>query len=550
MVWVVLIGVVLLILLGIVSFLQRAGELSRRVHKARELRGALSGTVLQLQTETDFSEAFRAGEAASLANQTAATVKKLAADFTSANRRLDAMGGSARFVPSLTNMVAVAEVIETYEDIEKRMGPVQQSVRQLSDLLVRASAEVSAVEQSWSAVKETIGRLLGGAMPASWPKQWQAVDALFTRISAELDDVKRAGDLAQVHGTVVAWESAALRLQTWQDWQQHGEERQKILSLCVQRLADQHGTATGTYRDLLDAATDVQHISALSAAEVADSALEPLVQRLRSSLTERINRATQLLNFLADPASRRERLTQMAARLRALRDSLQAPDTQSALDLAVLSDAVGATSTRGQMQQWLKRSSELLASVEQASTAANDEIAQADTLLQALAEGQEQKRALDLRAAAAKRALAEWGARLDALERAVADALKKLAAADLATHEEYQKWSGWQSDVLALRGQGATQDDARLRSLEARVEAEGRVVDALVASRQSVDEMLQQHLDQLVRRHGTDIPAPWSNRRGRVQQQLDTGDLAGATWSALAMAEALAEMSRYDGPGW
>lgn len=550
MVWVVLIGVVLLILLGIVSFLQRVGELSRRVQKAKDLRGALSGPLLQLQTETDFSEAFRAGEAAALAKQTAATVKKLAADFASANRRLDGTNGAARFVPSLTNMVAVAEVIETYEDIEKRIGAVQQNVRQLSDLLVRASAQVSAVEQSWSAVKESIRRLLGDAIPASWPKEWQAVDAVFTRLSAEMDDVKRAGDLAQVHGTVVAWESASLRLQTWQDWQQHGEERQKILTLCVQRLADQHGTATGTYRDLLDAAKDVQQIRALSSAEVADSAMEPLVQRLRSSLTERINRATQLLNFLADPQSRRERLSHMAARVRALRDSWQAPDTQSALDLAVLSDATDAASTRGQVQQWLRRSEELLASVDQTSDGAYDEIAQADALLEALAEGQEQKRDLDLRAAAAKRALAEWGARLDALERTIADVLKKLAGADLATHEEYQKWSGWQSDVLALRGQGNAQDDARLRSLEARVEAEERVVDALVVSRQSVDEMLQQHLDQLVRRHGTDIPAPWSNRRGRVQQQLDTGDLAGAAWSALAMAEALAEMSRYDGPGW
>lgn len=549
MIW-VLIGVVLLVLFGIVSMMQRVGELSRRIAKAKELRARLSDPLLKLQTETDFSEAFSAGEVATLAKQTATAAASLSTDFAAANRQLDSIRGMQRFVPTLTRLVAVAEIIEAYEDVEKRIKPVQDNLHKLADVLSRASKEVSEVEKAWSGIKQSIQQLLGDNTPQTWLQEWRGTDAVFTRLGAEMDDVLRKGELAEVHETVGSWEAALDRLRTWVDWQTHGAERERILAQCVQRLADQHGTNTGTYKDLVSAFTDVKQIRSQSAAEAADPMMAPLTDRLQGSLTERINRATQLLNFLSDPASRTDRLVHFATRLRALRDTWRSADVEAAVDLVAMSDREWADAARHRRGLWLTQSEELLVAAQRGDATEKQAVALADSLLQRLAEGEDLKRDLDQHIFAVKRTRAEWTARVDALEGMIAAAQQQLADANLGTHDEYQKWVGWQSEAAALRNQSNTQDEGRLSSLEAKVEAEQRVVDALVASRQNVDESLQQHLDQLMRRHGTDIPAPWTNRHGRLQQQLDTGDLTGAAWSALAMAEAMAEMSHYGGPGW
>lgn len=541
MIW-VLIGVVLLLLLGVVSVLQRMGELSRRIATAKKLRARLGSELLDMQSETDFSQAFQSGAAADLTKRSADTLAAIDRDFASANRSLDSVHKAARMMPTLTRMVQVAEVIETYEDIEKRMAPLRDGLKQLSELLKQASGEVEVVQQDWSQTTAVLRRTLNDDVPVAWKQRWDVTEVSLARLGAETDDVKRAGGLAEVRDTVDLWQSVSERLQTWADWQANGEERQVILTACLKRLREQGGDQTSACRDLAEAAEDVTHIRSLSAEAAASDTETALMDRLRGPLTELINRSTQLLHFLADPDAQPTRLTELATRLQAALDTWQTADVQALWPLVEQAEDAWAKAHYARVEAWRAQVKQLL----QADAQAQTPVLRADALLQTAAEGQRLRRDLEEHATAAKRAFAQWGARVDALETAIGEALRQLAAANLATSEEYQKWSGWQQQMADLRAQGLGHGAGRMRSWEKRVEAEQRVVEATVAAHDDVDEMMQRHLDQLVRRHGTDIPTPWTARRGQVQTHLARGDMTAASWSALAMAESSVEAARWD----
>ncbi|MDQ0188910.1 hypothetical protein JI721_02480 [Alicyclobacillus cycloheptanicus] len=564
------IGIVLLILLGVVSAMQRMSEYRRRVQAAQRLRGNVSEAVIGLEADTDFSQGFQHGEAGELAQKVRKRVGALTRRLADVNRRLDDLQGMVLF-PSLDRTVAIAKVMEDYEALEAEIEPLRADIRRLDSLIRRASEDVERVQTGLAEVQANVGAVLQAVsvgIPDAWRREWDSMAAQLRRLSAETDAAKRAAALAALQSQVDAWQDKFTHVRRWADWQAHGSERMDIIQACLQRLEALGGRETRTYQGLAQAALDARSIVALSVEDAAlDAAAEPM-ERLGPALTGLLNRATRLLHWLADPKQVRAGLREETTRLNDLVSWWNSAKAAEAWAFIEAADGAFAQVHRQRVADWQAQAKSVLearaeteaqptagtkAATVQAQPTTGAAIADAmapyvqqlDAVLTLAGEGSVLRRDLEQRRTLLMQRSAARQSRLEALERQIADALTSLASRNLASSEEYRKWSEWQRTVAAMAQSGAV-SDRDVEQWERRVQAERDVVDAMVRAHSDVDAMLQAHLEQLTKRHGGELPAFHASRHAQAKRQLDDGDLMSAAWTSLAMAETLADLAVWD----
>lgn len=577
MVWWILIGIALLILLVVVSLAQRIGEYSRRLRTARALQGKLADAAVSFQSETEFSEVFQSGEAAELARRTRSQVDEFLKVLADANRKLAHLQGPGRWLPTLDRTVEAAKVMEVYEHLEKQISAVQGDISKLNALVKRAGVEADALQKDFAAVRQQVASAVE-QMPASWQTEWTALDAKLTRLSAETDEAKRARAQSELRDALTRWRTNAERINLWADWRAHGEERQSIMEACLQRLTALGGQETTTVQALSQADADIRRVVNASPEQAVEDALEGAYQRLGVTLTGLLNRATRLLHLLGNPTALPAALAEQAGQLRAMLDWWRAEEATILLRDLRAARPSSADAQQKRLEAWRTQALDWIRSADEshpaqdaavvsaadgegspAGTGAPPETAvsaapeqigravqRADALLTLLDEGAELRRTMEKQLALARQTKAERHARIQALERHIADALSRLAGANLGSSDEARKWSDWQGQMTALSATVDSDASDKVADWEQRIHAEQAVVDALVTAQTDVDAMLQAHLDRLTQRHGGDIPESDSWRHEQARRHLDNGDLTSAAWTSLAMAEMMAETATWD----
>ncbi|MCL6548027.1 MAG: hypothetical protein K6T30_03860, partial [Alicyclobacillus sp.] len=348
------------------------------------------------------------------------------------------------------------------------------------------------------------------------------------------------------------------------------------------RKLEQAGAGESTTgRDLKRMLADIDHVLSLSA-ERAAADEGPWWERLGPRFPALVSRASRLLAMLSGREAAERSWEQLRDQVAAAADWWDGAEAQGLLEelrrldqarwerfrsrpeeaLAAARDALAAaTGTWAELtlarpplgraggagtpvppQTWAHSPGEGAAAVPDGRPGAAALLA-ADRLLCALERLSAARAELEAHLSEVRREVARLESRLTVLQRKIAQTLERLAATGLMDSEEYRKWSGWQQEA-ALLAVDPNADPERVSALERLVDQERPVVEAAVSARQDVDAALRLHLDALQRRQGAAGGwPPTSAWFGTADWGVGGygGDMWAASWSALALAEAMAQ---------
>lgn len=533
-----LVGVVLLAALGVVTVLQRMSEFQRRLKFAREQRSSLAERLTKLQSEARFSEVFQDGEAAALSKQIRQQVDSLLTEFTKESRRLDQHHGGVFAAFSMDAFVGVTRILETFEQLDKDLTRVQADVDRLDELLHTVKQASTGLENTWKSLKKELESALGADVPQTFRREWQEIESKVAQLSFETDEVRQTLEQKRLQEALAAWDRRLSRLRTWADWKGRQADRFPILEATIRRLEEAGAKETTACSHLKTTLLDAKELASFTALQAVEDANAALVQRVGADLSGLLNRASVLLTYMGDWNLLKQERQKLRDRVRALVEDLDSNDSRAKEREIARSLPDWQRSYEADKESFLSAARAVLSGCEREAQSPREAVVQADALLGLNEQGLQLSKRLNRQWEHKQEHVLELEARLRVLSRQVAEALAKLADANLMDSQEYRKLSEWQQDVHRMQ-ESSTADETRVERMEEKVENEIKVVEAAVSARSRVDSSLQEHLDRLVRRHEGGSRQTVEGMRKGAFEPFEDGTANAAVWASLALAESV-----------
>ncbi len=532
--------------------MQRVGEFRRMLDAARADLQQVAERLPRLTAELPFLDVYRHGEWAEEVKTLQETGVALSDAYARLHEQFERLARVRSFWVRFDDRVAVARLQDDVAALRERLTAWERQLDAFRRRLEGARAQVERWSNTWRAIREQITKLCG-ELPAAWQRAWQDLDQRLARLAAEPDEAARRAGLAQVKMEIAKWERAAEQLAVWAEWRQEAASRMPILDACLAKLASlqlAHSRAAEDVRRLKQEASD---LAAMSAEQAASPDAAWSCAWLRRATPEVLRRASQVVALAQtpDPHALRVAAARAADQVQTLAAWLRSPEAKTLAEHWRRQDASRYAAFRARCDAALAEADAALAgagAAEHAGASGSPAVRaeDVDRLLAVRGTLSELRSELEHEAAAFRSEEAELGARRDALQRRLADALAQLAAAGLADSAEYQKLSAWQERLWSVA------DEEELSRYERWLSEELRVVAALLSHREE-EETLRRRADELAARH-QGWQAGWPDGGWAVPAAgpYDTGP-----WWMLAQAVAtaaewwmLSDLLHEHGPGW